>query len=195
MALRATVYKVDLQVNDLDRQVFATYPLALACHPSETAERMMVRLLAFALHASDGLSFGRGISSDEDATIWQHDLSGALRLWIEVGLPDERLLRKASGRADAVCLYTYGGRSAALWWTQNGDGLKRLSNVKVFDLPVEFTRAMAALAARNMQVQVTVQDGVVWLSVGTETLTVSPVALQSADAGAHSPPFVRKDQA
>jgi uncharacterized protein YaeQ len=181
MALRATVYKVDLQVNDLDRQVFESYPLALACHPSETTERMMVRLLAFALHSGEGLNFGRGISSDEDATLWQHDLSGALRLWIEVGLPDERLLRRACGRADAVVLYTYGGRSAALWWTQNRDALARAANLQVFDLPSEFTKALAALAARNMQVQVTVQDGTVWLSVGTETLSVLP-ELRSAVA-------------
>ncbi len=174
MALRATVYKVELQVNDLDRQVFATYPLSLACHPSETVERLMVRLLAFALHAADGLAFGRGISSDEDATLWQHALNGTLLQWIEVGLPDERLLRKASGRAQTVIVYTYGGRGAQLWWTQNQEALGRLANLAVFDLPSDFTQALAALAQRNMAVQVMVQDGAVWLSVGEQTLQVTP---------------------
>lgn len=174
MALRATVYKVALQINDLDRQVFEQHALSLACHPSETEERLMVRLLAFALEACEGLTFGRGISSDDEATLWQHDLSGALRLWVEVGLPDERVLRRASGRADRVVAYTYGGRSAALWWTQNQDALRRLANLRVVELPTEFSKALAALVERNMDVQVTVQDGVVWMTVGEKVLEVQP---------------------
>ncbi len=180
MALRATVYKIELQVNDLDRQVFDSYPLSLACHPSETEERLMVRLLAFALHAGDGLAFGRGISSDEDATIWQHDLTGKMLAWIEVGLPDERLLRRACGRADQVVLYTYGGRSAALWWTQNEPLLAKQDNLTVIDLPTEFTQALAARAERNVIVQVTVQDREVWLSVGEQTLHVLPDVRKAA---------------
>ena len=174
MALRATVYKVELQVSDLDRQVFATDSLSLARHPSETAERLLVRMLAYALNLCEGLAFGRGISNDEEATLWQHDLSGVLRLWIEVGLPDERVLRRASGRADNVVLYTYGGRAAALWWAQNGDALSHLDNLRVVDLPSGFTQLLAALATRNLQLQVTVQDGEIWVSVNNETLHVRP---------------------
>jgi len=178
MALRATVYKTELQINDLDRQVFQQHSLSLACHPSETEERLMVRLLAFALEACEGLAFGRGISNDDEATLWQHDLSGALRLWVEVGLPDERVLRRASGRADRVVLYLYGGRSAKLWWDQNHGTLERLANLRVVEIPVEFSRALAALANRNMSVQVTVQDGAVWVSVGQETLELQPLLHQ-----------------
>jgi hypothetical protein len=174
MALRATIYKVELQVNDLDRQVFESFSLAIACHPSETTERMMVRLLAFALHAGEGLTFGRGLSSEDEATLWQHDLSGALRLWIEVGLPDERLLRKASGRADSVYLYSYGGRSAGVWWQQNKTALERLKNLTVIDLSSDTTEAMAALVQRTMQVQVTVQDQEIWLSEGEKTVHIVP---------------------
>lgn len=183
MALRATVYKAQLQINDLDRQVFGEHALSLACHPSETEERLMVRLLAFALEACDGLSFGRGISSDDDATLWAHDLSGALRLWVEVGLPDERLLRRATGRADQVAVYTYGGRSAALWWSQNQETLSRLQNLRVLELPQEFTRSLAGLAARTMAVQVTVQDRLVWVSVGDQTLEVQPELRQGPALG------------
>jgi uncharacterized protein YaeQ len=104
MALRSTVYKADLQVSDLDRGVFESQTLQLALHPSETEERLMVRLLAFALHIGEGLAFGRGISSDDEAAVWQHDLAGNLQLWVEVGLPDERLLRSAGGRAREVVL-------------------------------------------------------------------------------------------
>jgi uncharacterized protein YaeQ len=180
MALRATVYKVSLQLTDLDRQVFGEHSLQLACHPSETEERMMVRLLAFALEACEGLSFGRGISNDDEATLWQHDLSGALRLWVEVGLPDERLLRRASSRADRAVLYAYGGRGVSVWWEQNRDALARLGNLRVVELPQEATRALAEVVGRNMAVQVTVQDGAIWASVGERTVEIAPRELQAA---------------
>lgn len=183
MALRATIYKIELQVNDLDRQVFETFPLSLACHPSETEERLMVRLLAFALYACEGLQFGRGLSSEDEATLWQHDLSGALQLWVEVGLPDERVLRRACGRAEAVVLFTYGGRSASLWWMQNKDALAKQDNLTVIDLPSEFTQALASKIARNSSVQVTAQDGEVWMSVGEETFSVRPEVRQRPVAG------------
>jgi len=174
MALRATIYKVELQVNDLDRQIFDSVSLSLARHPSETEERLLVRLLAFAFNLREGLVFGRGISSEDEATLWQHDLAGTLRLWIEVGLPDERLLRRAAGRADQVVLYTYGGRAAALWWSQNSGALARIENLRVVDLPHAFTQALAALVGRNLQVHVTIQEGEVWISIGDETLNVRP---------------------
>jgi len=174
MALRATIYKVDMQVSDLDRQVFETVSVPLARHPSETEERLMVRLLAYALHLGPGLAFGRGISSEDEATVWQHDLTGRLLSWIEVGLPDERVLRRACGKADSVLLYCYGGRTAAQWWGQNADALERLSNLTVIDLPQDATLELAALAQRNLQVQVTVQDGEIWISIGDRTLHVHP---------------------
>ena len=181
MALRSTVYKTDLQVSDLDRQAFESQPLALALHPSETEERMMVRLLAYALHIGEGLAFGRGISSDDEAAVWQHDLAGNLQLWVEVGLPDERLLRRASGRAREVVLYAYGGRAVSVWWQQNRDTLARLGNLRVLEVPQDFSRALAACANRNMAVQVTVQDGLMWFAVGDTTVEGSLKRLQPAD--------------
>src|SRR5262244_3039128 len=114
MALKSTIFKAQLQVSDLDRNHFATHSLTLARHPSETDERMMVRLLAFALNADERLEFGRGLSAEDEA-----DLTGAIDAWIDVGLPDERRLRKAAGRAKQVKVYTYGGRAAELWWNAN----------------------------------------------------------------------------
>src|ERR1700686_5331137 len=99
MALKSTIFKAELQVSDLDRDHFATHALRIARHPSETDERMMVRVLAFALHADDALEFGRGLSAENEPDLWQRDLTGAIERWIEVGLPDEREVRKASGRA------------------------------------------------------------------------------------------------
>src|SRR3954469_6973005 len=119
MAIKATVFKAQLQVSDLDRGHFATHALTLARHPSETDERMMVRLLAFALDADERLEFGRGLSAEDETDPTLTDLTGAIELWIEVGLPDEREIRKAAGRARHVKVYLYGGRAASMWWRQN----------------------------------------------------------------------------
>lgn len=175
MALKATIFKAELQVSDTDRGHYATYPLTLARHPSETDERMMVRLLAFALDADEALEFGPGLSSEGEPDLVHRDLTGAIALWIDVGLPDEREIRKAAGRARAVKVYTYGGRSADLWWTQNRAALERLSNLSVIEIPAEASQAMAKMAERNMRVECTVQEGDVWLASGGETLHVLPL--------------------
>jgi uncharacterized protein YaeQ len=107
MAIKATVFKADLQIADMDRHYYAGHALTLARHPSETDERMMVRLLAFALFADDALTFGKGMSSDDEPDLWHKDLTGEIKRWIEVGLPDERAIRKACGRGDVVVI-SYG---------------------------------------------------------------------------------------
>jgi uncharacterized protein YaeQ len=170
VALKATIFKAELQVSDLDRGHFATHALTLARHPSETDERMMVRLLAYALDADEALEFGRGLSAEDEPDLVKRDLTGAIELWIEVGLPDEREVRKAAGRAHAVKVYTYGGRGAALWWAQNEAALARLDNLTVIDVPESVTDAIGALAARNMRLACTIQEGQVWLSHEGDTI-------------------------
>ncbi len=177
MAEKATIFKADLAVADMDRNHFATHALTIARHPSETDERMMVRLLAFALHASETLMFGRGLSSEDEADLTQRDLTGAIELWIDVGLPDERSLRKASGRAGRVIVYAYGGRAVDLWWTKNRDALARLPNFAAFAVPQAASQSLARLAERTMQLQCTVQDGHIWLSNATETVAITLAAL------------------
>jgi uncharacterized protein YaeQ len=180
MALKSTIFKTELQVSDLDRAHFATHALTLARHPSETDERMMVRLLAFALDADERLEFGRGLSSEGEADLALTDLTGAIELWIDVGLPDEREIRKAAGRARSVKVYLYGGRAASLWWRDNEGALARLSNVSVLEVPEEISRSLAAGAQRTMRVDCTVQDGEIWWSVpGGETLHFRPVVLKA----------------
>ncbi len=174
MALKATIFRAQLQVSDLDRNHFGTHALTLARHPSETDERMMVRLLAFALNADEMLEFGRGLSSEDEPDLVRRDLTGAIEAWIDVGLPDERRVRKAAGRARRVVVYTYGGRAADLWWSANAAALARLGNVRVVDLDSETTRAMAARVDRTMTVACTIQDGHVWLAQGGETLEIVP---------------------
>lgn len=178
MALDSTVHKIRLQVSDLDRQVYGTHSLTVARHPSETEERMMVRLLAFARHSDEALVFGRGLSSEDDAALSRSDLTGRLELWIAVGLPDVKELRKACGRADEVVLYAYGGRRVEIWWRQNEAEARRLRNLAVYELPQEGTQALAALAQRTMQVECTIQEGRAWFSQGDTTVEIEPVPLQ-----------------
>ena len=172
MALKATIFKAELQVSDLDRGHFETHALTIARHPSETDERMMVRLLAFALNADPLLEFGRGLSAVEEPDLVKKDLTGRIELWIEVGLPDERDVRKAAGRADEVKVYAYGARSAGLWWAANGDALSKLKNVSVLEVTAETCEALKRFAARNMKLSCTVQDGHAWFASGDETLSV-----------------------
>ncbi|HEU4621494.1 MAG TPA: YaeQ family protein, partial [Burkholderiaceae bacterium] len=144
MALKSTIYKADLQLADLDRHVYADYPLTLARHPSETEERLMVRIVAFGLHAHERLAFGPGLSDADEPCLWQRDLTGAIERWIEVGLPDERHLARACGRADEVVVIAY-GRGMDVWWKNIASSLTRLRNLVVLRLPEDGTQALAAL--------------------------------------------------
>ena len=178
MAVKATIYKVDLQVSDMDRHYYQAHALTLALHPSETEERLMVRLLAFALNASERLAFGRGISTDDEPDLWARDLTGQIDLWIEVGQPDEQRLRKACGRAGEVRVYCFSGRSAHIWWDKNGAALGRCGNLRVFEVPTEASQQLAALASRNLQLQCLVQDGQVQVMDESRTVTLDLVALK-----------------
>ncbi len=178
MALRSTVFKAELGIADLDRHYYADHSLILARHPSETDERMMVRLLAFALNASDTLEFGRGISTDEDPALWDRDLTGVIRTWIEVGQPDERLLRRACGRADKVIVYAY-GRGLDQWWLQNSKALEKQDKLEVWRLSPEDCAALAKLAERGMKLQCTLQDGHIMMAADNDTLQVEPARLKA----------------
>ncbi len=178
MALKSTIYKADVQIADMDRNHYADYALTLARHPSETDERMMVRLLAFALHADSALGFGRGLSTEDEPDLWQHDLTGAVQLWIEVGLPDEKRLRRACGRAAQVVVVAYGGRPAEVWWEQNRATMARLDNLGVVVLPAGTSAALTRLTGRGMRLQCSIQDGQVWLTDGAETVHLEPVVLK-----------------
>lgn len=175
MALKSTIHKVDLQIADMDRHYYQQHVLTLAKHPSETEERMMVRLLAFAIYADEALVFGKGLSDDEEPDLWLKDLTGAIQLWIDVGLPDERLIRKACGRARQVVIVIYGGRIADMWWDQNAKALQKQKNLTVINLPE--TQALAGLAERGMQVSCNVQDGQLFISTDSMALEITPVVL------------------
>lgn len=179
MALKATVFKADVQIADMDRNYYQSHALTVARHASETDERMMVRVLAFAMYASDALTFGKGIAADDEPALWEKDLTGTIERWIEVGQPDEREIRKASGRAKQVIILNY-GRSAEPWWEQNRDKLQRIGNLTVLRLPAATTQALAALANRNMQLQCSIQERLVWVTAATGAVQVEPQVLMGA---------------
>ncbi len=174
MALKATVFKAALQVNDVDRGVYATHALTVARHPSETDERMMVRVLAFALHAHEDLAFGRGLSADDEADLWRRDPTGAIQEWIDVGQPDVKEVRRAAGRASSVAIYCY-GRAADPWWAQSRAELDRIPHLTVTRVADETVAALAKLVERGMQLHCTILEGDVTL--GSEADAV-PVVMQ-----------------
>ena len=183
MALKATVVKAELQVSDMDRHYYANHNLTLAQHPSETDTRLMVRLLAFALHADERLEFGRGLSQDDEPDLWRKELTGEIEQWIDLGQPDEARIRKACGRARQVVVVTYAGRSADLWWEKSAASLARNRNLTVIDLAAEPVAELTALMARGMRLNVMIQDGEIQILGGDITIDIHPVVRQAATQG------------
>ncbi len=162
----------------MDRGYYNDHRLTVAQHSSETDERMMVRLLAFTLHASDALQFTKGLSADDEPDVWQKSLTDEIEVWIDVGLPDEKRIRKACGRAKQVYIYAYGGRAAQLWWEQASGKSLRFDNLQVINLPQSATKALAELAQRSMNLQCTIQEGQVWVSDADITVIVDVEVLK-----------------
>jgi uncharacterized protein YaeQ len=179
MALKATIYKADLQIADMDRHYYADHALTIARHPSETDERMMARVLAYALYAQDGIAFTKGLFDVDEPEVWVKNLAGEIILWIDLGQPDDARIRRACGRAGQVVVLCYSS-SCDVWWKQIAGKLTRFSNLTVLQLPAETAQALAALAERSMRLQCMVQDGEVWLNSETQSVPVALTRLQSA---------------
>lgn len=162
MALRSTIYKAQLELADLNHSHFDGYSLTLARHPSETEERLMMRLLAFALYAREGLEFGKGLSNEDEAALWQFNDVGEVKLWIDVGLPDEDRIKKASHKADEAVVLAY-GRSAPVWWSQIQSKLTRFDNLTVLLITEQDSTKLSVLAERGMRLNWTIQDETVYL--------------------------------
>lgn len=178
MALKATVYKAELQISDLNRHYYATHALTVAQHPSENDERLMVRLLAFALHASETLTFTKGLSETDEPDLWQKDLTDAVELWVELGMPDEKRLRRACSRAEKVAIYAYHGKGTEIWWQGLAGKVHSLQNLAIIQIPQEQSQALAKLAGRSMRLQATLEDEQIWFGDERETLTITPIKLK-----------------
>ena len=178
MAQKSTIYKVEVSVSDMDRHYYESHKLTVAKHPSETDERLMVRILAFALNAHEHLEMTKGLSTDDEPDIWQKSLSGELDVWVALGLPSEKILRQSCGKAKQVVVYCYGGRTAEMWWDKVKNSTTRFDNLKVVNLSEQNTQALAELASRSMQLQVNIQDGEVMVSLEGGTVYVTPEVLK-----------------
>lgn len=176
MALKSTIYKIDLQISDMDRSYYAQHSLTLAKHPSETDERLMVRLIGFTLYANEMLTFGKGLSDEDEPDLWQKDLTGAIQLWMDVGLPTEKDIRKACGKSAQVAVVLYGGRVADMWWDQNSKALLKLNNLTVINLPD--TQELAKTASRNLNISCTIQDGQILVSTDDGSFELLPTVLK-----------------
>ncbi|MBA3582750.1 MAG: YaeQ family protein [Gammaproteobacteria bacterium] len=172
MALNATILKVHVQIADLDRQYYHDHALTIAQHPSETDERVMVRLVAFAQHADEQLTFAKGLSDEHEPDVWKKSLIDEVELWIDLGQPDEKRIRKACGRAKHVWIYTYGGRAPQAWWNDIHNKLSRFDNLTVVYLAAEATQGLCKLIKRSMQLQCTIQENVMSLSDGTDVVDI-----------------------
>lgn len=180
MAIKATIYKAELSVSDMDRHHYQTYNLTLAQHPSETTERMMVRIAAFVLNASESLEFTKGLSTDDEPDLWQKSLSDEIELWIELGCPDEKRLRKACSRARQVILYGYHGNAFDIWWQQNQQKCSRFDNLTVIALNPTAIEQLDTLAERTMRLQASIQDATLWLGNTDRSIEIQPTVLQAA---------------
>ncbi|MFQ5356410.1 MAG: YaeQ family protein [Mariprofundaceae bacterium] len=179
MALKSTIFKAELQITDLDRNYYHDHALTIARHPSENDERMMLRILAFALNANAHLFFGKGLSSEDEPDLWQKSLSDEIKLWIDLGQPDEKHIRRACGRAREVIIYSYNVRSSEIWWQKMQKKLQRFSNLSIFNIDDAAVSTLAGFSRRTMQLQFTIQDGITLISDGKQSIEVIAVAMIS----------------
>ncbi|MCW1919743.1 YaeQ family protein [Rhodobacter sp. KR11] len=179
MAQNATIYKVELSVSDMDRHYYETHKLTVAKHPSETEERLMVRLIAFALNAHDSLEMTKGISTEDEPDIWQKSLSGQLEVWVALGLPSEKVVRQSCSKADRVIVYPYGGRIADMWWDKIKASTLRFENLQVTCFSEKDTGNLAKLAGRAMKLQINIQEGEVMVASGDTIVNLTPQTWKS----------------
>ena len=173
MALKATIFKVSVQLSDISRHFYDTLQLTIARHPSETDERMMVRLLAFVLNADEQLQMTKGLSTDEEPDIWLRNLSGEIELWIDLGLPEEKRIRKAFSQSKAVSVFSYGGGNADIWWQKHQAKLADYNNLRVYYINPDDIAAMTQLVDRTMELQCTIDANQVWITCGEQSVEVN----------------------
>lgn len=180
MALKATINKVSLSLSDMDNHKYQDYSFTVAQHPSETDQRMMLRILAFALNANEQLEFTKGLCADDEPELWQKSLSDEIELWIELGLPDEKRIKKACNRAEQVLLYTYGEGDQSVWLDKNQNKLHNYSNLTCISIKANESQQLATLAARSMRFTVTIQDGQVWINSDDTSVMVEPIVIHTS---------------
>ena len=181
MAQNSTVFKIYLQIADMDRHYYADHSLTLARHPSETDERMMMRLLAFVMHAQERLEFTRGICVDDEPDLWLKNYADEIELWLEVGLPSEKRLKKACNRSQQTVLITYGSDQAVNpWWESVRKLVASQNSLTIYRISEEQSAQLTALAERGAQISATITDGQIWLSSEVDSVTIDPQQIHPA---------------
>lgn len=166
MALKSTIYKVNLQLSDFDRDLYQSFALSVALHPSETIERMLLRILAFSVYAQEGLMFTKGLSTDDEPDIWKQSLSGEIELWIDLGLPDLKRIRKAAGRARKVVVLAYGGQKVAPWFDSIAKDMAKMNNLELVQVDKSAIEKLVSYVERSMDLNVMIQDSSVNMGLG-----------------------------
>lgn len=164
MALKATIFKAEISITDMDRNYYNDHNLTIARHPSENDARMMLRIIAFIVNAHERLQFTKGLSDDEVPDIWQKSFSDEIELWIELGQPSEQRIKKGCNQSQQMMIYAYADNSFDAWWKKEQSSLRLRKHLSVFTLPEDLSTVLANIVARTMQMQVTIQDGQIWLT-------------------------------
>ncbi|HFD88151.1 MAG TPA: YaeQ family protein [Gammaproteobacteria bacterium] len=172
MATNSTIFKAELVISDMDRNYYQTHTLTLARHPSETDERMMVRILVFALNADEHLSFTRGLSTEDEPDLWRKNYSDEIELWIDLGQPDEKRIKRACGRSQRVIIYCFSSRACDVWWGQMKNKVSRFKNLEIVKICDDVSRQLVDLTARTMRLQCTIQDGLIWLADESRSIEI-----------------------
>lgn len=185
MALKAIIYKAGVSFSDLDRNVYADHTLTVARHPSETEERMMMRLLAWVFNVPENndhgtLEFGKDMWEPEEPSLFQNDLTGLRLHEIELGQPDEKRLVRACGRSRKVTVYSFANTSAT-WWAGVAEKLSKVRNLTVWQFAPEQVATLGGLSDRSMELQITVQDGIITVDGGGKSVELVPVRLFGRD--------------
>lgn len=176
MAEKASVYKAGIQLADMDRQVYGDYSLILALHPSETHERLLVRILAFCYRAAENLTFTRGLSSVDEPDLWRKHDDGRILEWIEVGQPSLERLKKASSQAESVRVFAY-GKGMDIWWKNNAAAMTALPKVSLHAFASDELRPLCDAMQKNMQGSVTITEAMAYVTLQdiTASLTLQPL--------------------
>ncbi len=174
MAIKATIFKAKLEISDCDRNYYHSHDLTISCHPSETEQRMMVRVLAFALYASESLSFTKGLCADDEPELWEKNLVDEIELWISLGQVEEKQIKKSLGRSKQVIIFTYAGNKSNIWWQKNQSQFEKFKKLSIINIKPDQVAAMLTLVSRNMTLQCTIQEGIVWLGHADQTISIEP---------------------
>ena len=166
MALKSTIYKVSLQVSDFERDLYQSFTHKVALHPSETLERMLLRLLAFSVYADEDLTFTKGLSTEDEPDLWRKSLSGEVELWIDLGLPDLKRVRKAAGRSRKVLVFAYGGQKVRSWFDGISSDLEKIDNITVIGVDMAEIEPLIPQIQRSMELALMIQKNSISVTLG-----------------------------